>query len=155
MVRLLLIVIPVLVIAIDQISKYFAVTRLADGSFPIWEDILHFTYVKNTGAAFGILRSAPVLLLILPFIILAGILLYIILKKPKGIIQLPLGLIIGGAVGNLIDRIFRGYVVDFIDFRVIDYPVFNVADICIVCGAVLLLFFVWRSDNKEEDERDE
>ena len=129
-------------LAVDLYTKALAVSRLAGNSFPVIDNILNFTYVENTGAAFGMLKIGNVFLIISTVIILAAVIVYLTIKKPKAkAVKIASALIIGGALGNLYDRIFRGFVVDFIDIRFINYPVFNIADCCVVCGAII--FAVW------------
>lgn len=129
-------------LAVDLYTKALAVSRLAGNSFPVIDNILDFTYVENTGAAFGMLKNGNVFLIISTVIILAAVIAYLTIKKPKAkAVKIASALIIGGALGNLYDRIFRGFVVDFIDIRFINYPVFNIADCCVVCGAII--FAVW------------
>ncbi len=129
-------------LAVDLYTKALAVSRLAGNSFPVIDNILNFTYVENTGAAFGMLKNGNVFLIISTVIILAAVIAYLTIKKPKAkAVKIASALIIGGALGNLYDRIFRGFVVDFIDIRFINYPVFNIADCCVVCGAII--FAVW------------
>ena len=129
-------------LAVDLYTKALAVSRLAGNSFPVSDNILNFTYVENTGAAFGMLKIGNVFLIISTVIILAAVIVYLTIKKPKAkAVKIASALIIGGALGNLYDRIFRGFVVDFIDIRFINYPVFNIADCCVVCGAII--FAVW------------
>jgi len=135
--------ISIIIVILDQITKtlirkYFSLHQ----SIPLIKNILHFTYIRNTGAGFGILQQQNIFLIFISLIII-GVILYnfkkIIKEKP---IHIPLALILGGAVGNLIDRIFIGYVIDFVDFRI--WPAFNVADSAITIGAVWLMFYFWK-----------
>ncbi|HTZ11923.1 MAG TPA: signal peptidase II [Candidatus Margulisiibacteriota bacterium] len=123
--------------ALDQLTKYFINNRFSlHESLPIIKGVFHLTLVHNRGAAFGLLQNQ------IPFLILTSIfaiyLIYSNLKAGKHgkIYSLALGLILAGAAGNLIDRIFLGYVIDFLDFRI--WPVFNLADSAITVGAGLL-----------------
>lgn len=130
----------ILAILIDQISKYFVVRYLKPiGTFPIIDNVFNFTYVENKGAAFGILQNKTLLFIIIT-IIVGTILVYSIIKVPSSTFyKFTLSMILGGAIGNLIDRVRLGYVVDFIDFRF--FPaVFNLADSMIVVGAILLCY---------------
>jgi signal peptidase II len=130
------------VVVADQITKRLAEGRLRDQrSFPIVDDILRLTYVENRGAAFGVLQDQTT------FFVLVGILVigviaasYRYLPRSGFLLHLALGLQLGGAIGNLIDRVRQGYVVDFVDFgyRANWWPVFNVADSAIVVGVALL-----------------
>ena len=103
-------------------------------------EVLNFYYCLNDGAAFSKFSGQRVLLIIVTSVVIAGFLYAVIVKRVKQPVQVAASsLIIGGGIGNLIDRIFNsGLVVDFIDFRLINFPVFNVADICAVVGASIL-----------------
>lgn len=130
------------VIIIDQITKflirnYFAVNQILF----ILDHMLYFTYLQNTGAGFGIFKNSIAVLIWISVIVI-GVVLYFYDKIPK----LASALILGGTIGNLIDRIFLGYVVDFIDFRI--WPAFNVADSCLFIGVILLAinFFIKKEE---------
>lgn len=131
-------------IAFDQLVKYWAFTVLQPlTTIPIVENIFHLTYVENRGAAFSLLMNRRWLFVILAVLVVSAA--AIALKK--GVIQTKTGkwslyLITAGAVGNVIDRIARGFVVDLFDFRLIHFPVFNVADIFICIGAVLFFIYI-------------
>lgn len=136
------IIIVFIAIIIDQLSKYFAVKYLKPiGSFPIINNIFHFTYVENRGAAFGILQNRTLFFIVIT-VIVGTILIYSIVKIPGSTFyKFTLSMILGGAIGNLIDRVRLGYVVDFIDFKF--FPaVFNLADSMIVVGAFLLCYIL-------------
>jgi signal peptidase II len=129
-----------LVIALDQVTKYLVRASLALGeSFPE-EGPLRITYVTNTGAAFGILQGQTLFLMVTTFFGLAAILLYYLYPPMEhGILRLALGLQLGGAVGNLADRMRLGKVTDFIDVG--PWPAFNVADSSIVVGVAIIIGF--------------
>lgn len=133
-----------LLIGLDQLVKYWALTVLAQvPTMPLISGVFHLTYVENRGAAFSILQNQRWFFLLITPVILAGI--FYVLKK--GMIQTGLGrfsmyLITAGAIGNLIDRALRGFVVDLFDFCLIDFPVFNVADIYLVCGVALFAYYI-------------
>ncbi|WP_283675288.1 signal peptidase II [Butyricicoccus sp. Marseille-Q5471] len=139
-------------IAFDQLVKYWAFTVLQPlTTIPIVENIFHLTYVENRGAAFSLLMNRRWLFVILAVLVVSAA--AIALKK--GVIQTKTGkwslyLITAGAVGNVIDRIARGFVVDLFDFRLIHFPVFNVADIFICTGAVLFFIYIM-FQHKETD----
>lgn len=132
------------VLALDQLVKYLVITTMVEGqSIPIIPHIFHLTFVKNYGAAFGLMAHQQ------PFFIVTGIVvaaLILFFFRQVGPDQKPLrwslALILSGALGNLIDRVRFGYVVDLFDFRI--WPVFNVADMAIVFGAMLLGWHVLR-----------
>lgn len=125
----------------DILSKYIVTAKMSVGqSVPLWENIFHLTYVRNTGAAFSMLEGQRIFLIALPFLVIVALIIYIIVKKPKNRwLMLSFSMIISGGVGNLIDRIRLGYVIDFLDFRLINFPVFNVADIWVTLGAALFV----------------
>lgn len=135
-----------LIIAFDQITKYFAQKYLQPiDIYPLIEGIFQLNYERNPGAAFSILRNKQSFLIIMTSIVIVILIFYLIkIAKEKDLIllKIPLVLIIGGAIGNLIDRIRLNYVIDFFDFTLINYPVFNIADISIVIGAFLLAYAV-------------
>ncbi len=150
-------IIIITIILVDQHTKYLANTNLAAiRTYPIIQDIFHFTYVRNYGAAFGILQNQKWFFIILTSIIMIGIVYYMIRyarhAKYRRLIMLSLAMVLGGAVGNLIDRIRFGYVVDFFDFTLINYPVFNVADIFIVAGTILLSYYLLFKYEEKKDE---
>ena len=131
----------VLLVLFDIITKQITVANMTVGqSLPIIENIFHLTYVKNTGAAFSILSGERIFLILMPVLIIAAILIYIFVKKPTSkLLMVSFSMIISGGIGNLIDRIKLGYVIDFLDFCLINFPVFNLADIWITVGAILFI----------------
>ena len=137
------------VVLLDQFTKYLALTFLSGhDSLPIFPGIFHLTFVRNTGIAFGFFREHESLLLV--FISLSLIVLIIWgLRMPPGQLfqRWGLALILGGAIGNWIDRLRFGAVIDFFDFRV--WPVFNVADSAITIGVVLYLLVFLKKSNTE------
>ena len=144
-------IIGILCIAIDSLTKLYISNNFITGqSVPVINRVFHITYHINNGAAFSILRGKTVFLAICSIIIICGIFAYIIVKKPKdNLLMLSLTLILSGAVGNLIDRLFRGGVIDFFDFRLINFPVFNVADCFVVIGGILLFVYAMKSTKDE------
>lgn len=140
---MLYILIIIGLIAIDQISKYLAVNYLPNiGSIPIIKNIFHLTYVENRGAAFGMFQNNQIIFIVVA--IAACVFgLYYLYKKDLNILgKSAIILIISGALGNLIDRIRLGFVVDYFDFRVIWDYVFNVADVFVVVGTILLCVYI-------------
>ena len=139
-----------LILSLDQLTKILATKNLVlNQSFAIINGILHLTLVHNRGAAFGILKNQIHLFIFTS--LFAIFLIYFNLKnntyKKYSLFNISLGLILAGALGNLIDRLFLGYVVDFIDFRI--WPVFNIADSAITIGAVLLGWSILRTEDKK------
>lgn len=140
------ILIIVLCIAADQLTKICAAANLKEiSTLPIIENIFHFTYVENRGAAFGMLADHRWVFMILSVVGIAAIFVYLTVTKPKSWwMRLALCFIVGGGVGNMIDRIARGYVIDFIDCRFIDFYVFNVADsfVCVGCAMFIIAVII-------------
>ncbi|WP_019120627.1 signal peptidase II [Brevibacillus massiliensis] len=137
-------VIALIVIALDQATKYAVVKKMALGeSIPLIPGVFHLTSHRNMGAAFGILQNQRWLFVVITLVVVAGIIvtLYRIGRKLP-VTSLGLALVLGGAIGNFIDRVSTGQVVDFLDFTLINFPIFNVADSAITIGVVLLLWDV-------------
>ncbi|MCR3956088.1 MAG: signal peptidase II [Gudongella sp.] len=137
----------ILIIIADQATKYLSVVYLMDKRpVVLIENLLELHFVRNYGAAFGILQNQRVFFITITSLVLIGMSIYMIRNRNKltEIANLAMGFLLGGALGNLIDRIRLGYVVDFIkvDLRIYDFPVFNIADIFIVLGTGLLIFVI-------------
>lgn len=126
-----------LLIFLDQLSKYFAYD--AKPSFSVIGNILRIDYIQNTGTIFGLLENSNIVFIVLAFVLCIVICMYMKYKiEKKSITYKCLKLILAGGIGNLIDRIFRGFVVDFISLKFVG--VFNFADSYIVIGVIILLF---------------
>ena len=137
------ILLAVLLLFIDQYTKYLAELYLKPiGSYPLIQNIFHLTYARNTGAAFRILQNKQLFLIIIASIVVVSLILYVIknLGKNKFILNLSLVFIICGALGNLIDRVRLNFVIDFFDFTLINFAIFNFADIFVVSGTLLLSY---------------
>jgi signal peptidase II len=128
------------VVAIDQATKQLAVSRIARGDEVNVFFGLDFTNARNTGVAFGALEGGGAVVAILIGLSLALLLGYFTLNREKPWLWLPVGLLLGGALGNLADRAREGAVIDFID--PVAWPAFNLADACIVIGVLALLYVV-------------
>ncbi len=144
----------ILLTAADQITKLLTIKLIKpQGNIEILKNFLDFSYVENRGAAFGIMQNSRWIFIAITLIVSAGIIYILFFKKNESrIFKISLILILSGALGNLIDRIFRGYVVDMIEVTFINYPVFNFADCCVVIGAILLciyILFVYKEPEKE------
>ncbi len=146
------------VAGVDQLTKYFTVRDIAlfqDVSF--LPGVLNLTYVKNTGAAFSMLEGARWLFIVI-FVLLTAALIYEYFFKSLPFTKLErwcIAAIYGGGLGNMIDRVWRGYVVDMLEIQFIRFPVFNVADCFITCGCILLMVHLifynkrfWREEKK-------
>ena len=144
----------IFIIAIlDQAAKFFAAGLLQSvKTVPLWENVFHLTYVENSGAGWGIFSDHTWLLTAVTALIIVAAVTYMVVKRPKNRVFLTgFTFLIGGAVGNFIDRVRLGYVIDFFDFTLIDFPVFNVADCFITVGAIIFaVYVIFLSDKKEE-----
>lgn len=132
----------VAIVFLDRVTKiFFAKVLLLGESIPVIHKFLHFTLVHNTGIAFGMFKNHGIVFIIVPIIAIA-LLIYNIFyykyqdEKLSRLYIVAFSLILGGAIGNLIDRIYYGHVIDFIDFRI--WPVFNIADSAITIGALII-----------------
>ena len=142
--------IGILVFVIDQLVKHLVVSTMHLGqSFPVIKGIFHITYVLNPGAAFGMLEHQRWFFIVVALAaVMLGVFFYRKLQQESILMRSGAGLLLGGAVGNLADRIQSGLVVDFLDFRV--WPVFNIADIAICAGAGILIYDIWQRRNEDE-----
>lgn len=141
---ILLIAIILGAVALDQLTKWLAFAYLqGHASFPIWQDVLHLTFAKNEGAAFGMLSDHRWVFMIFSSVAIVGLTFYLFRFRPKSrYVQITLAMIIGGGIGNMIDRFALGYVIDFIDFTLIDFAIFNVADSFVTVGAFMLMGYL-------------
>ena len=137
-------IITIIGLLIDFLSKVFIMSKLPLGSSKtIIKGFFYITHVNNKGAAWGIFQGNTLMLLIISIIFAVVFIYYIEKNELKYYEQISAGLILSGIMGNMIDRLFRGYVVDFLNFYIFgyDYPVFNIADSFIVIGVIVLMIF--------------
>lgn len=122
-------------------------------SFPVLENVFHITFVKNPGAAFGLLAHQTTFFIIVALLV-TGVIVYFnfTLPQEKQLLRTGLALQLGGAVGNSIDRVQTGYVIDFFDFRI--WPVFNIADIAIVVGVSIIIWEILWEDRKNISDKE-
>jgi len=144
----------ILFLVLDQFTKFLAVQKLMNKpAFVIIKNVLELDYLENRGVAFGMFQNQKVVIL-LSTIVLLAVIGFIMYKMPSGskynILHFVFSAIIAGGLGNMIDRLRLDYVIDFISFVLIDFPIFNVADCFIVCGT-FVLFFIIIFVMKEED----
>ena len=150
--------VAVLTLVVDRISKWVVMDSLKLGES--WNPVaalerwVSLTYVTNTGAAFGLFPDHGVIFMVIAVVVIAAIIFYYrYLPGDQWLVQISLGLQLGGHLGNLLDRLRYGHVIDFIDFKV--WPVFNVADSSVFVGTVILVFYLLRhGEDWELETRD-
>src|SRR3989338_1300869 len=133
-----------ILVLLDQLAKFLVRQNFQlSQSIPVIKNILHLTYITNTGSAFGLFKGFNLF-----FILFSTIVIFVVLhnlkkiKENEKLLQFAIGLLFGGTIGNLIDRIAYGAVIDFIDFRI--WPVFNVADSAVTISVILLVVLLWK-----------
>ena len=145
------IIISIILLCIDQISKLLVVNLLTKtDSITIIKNFFYLTYINNDGAAFSILVGKRIFLILIAVLVIVMLISYIKKNNIQNKLELvSISLIIGGSLGNLMDRVVRGYVIDFLDFKLFNYnfPIFNLADTFIVIGVILLLLKEIRKEN--------
>ncbi len=149
-----IIVLTIILILLDQITKLLVTLNInLNTGINLIPSFFSLVYVQNTGAAWGMFSSGTIILALLSIIFLAFFVKYIIDRKDMDNFEVVINsMLIGGIVGNLIDRLVRGYVVDFFSFKIFSYnfPIFNVADCFIVISIILLLFKIYFLDKKKK-----
>lgn len=144
-------IIVAILIALDQIVKYWALNYLKEvESIPVINNIFNLTYVENRGAAFGMLQNNQTIFIIVAAVASCFGLYYLHSKKVNNLGKIGILLVISGAIGNLIDRVRLGFVVDYLDFHIIWSYVFNLADCFVVVGTILLCLYIITSDEKKD-----
>ncbi len=151
---MLVLILTTLVVVLDQVTKYFAKSLMGKNNIVVIDKFLELTYLENRGAAFGILQGKSLLFVLITLSVI-GYIIYFLYKHPnfQNLTKVCLSFILAGAIGNLIDRILNGYVVDFIFIRfwgIYDFPVFNVADIAVTTGVIILIFITMFTDEFDE-----
>lgn len=165
---MIVVIIAVVVLILDQLSKLWVVNTLkAVKDIPVIDGVLHWHYAENTGASFSMMNNVswfPTVVAIFAGIVVAAAIVYVFTRKYKmhWMEILSVGLVIGGAIGNLIDRVRFGYVIDFIYVKLINFAIFNIADSALVAGAILLSIYVLfvhekhiKKTEESEDEKPE
>lgn len=145
-------ILSLLIIAIDALSKYIVSSNMnLYQSIPLIKGVFSITFVKNTGASFGVFQGGRWFFIAITLLMMGFIVGYTIKKKEKNkLYLLSASFIVGGGIGNLIDRIITGEVVDFFDFCLINFAIFNVADCFIVVGVILMLIYCLLEEIKEK-----
>ena len=154
MLQIIILAATALLVGIDQLTKWLAVEYLQEGEpFPIIDGVFELLLHKNPGAAFGLFEGQRWLFMgitVVVIVVLAAILMSGKYRQYR-LVNLSGTLIIAGGIGNMIDRIFRGYVVDMFDLEFMDYPIFNLADIFVVVGVILgAVYYLWFYDKYDK-----
>jgi len=136
-----------IVVGLDQLTKHTIAASIAPGETRKFLPLINLVHVRNTGVAFGVFSGGGALVLALTLVALMILVVYLALRPGRPWLWLPTGMLVGGAVGNLIDRVASGSVIDFI--KLPDWPAFNVADMSITFGVLVLL---WVLEGKQRDE---
>ncbi|MBM7586762.1 signal peptidase II [Bacillus pakistanensis] len=149
--------IALFIIALDQLTKWLIVKNMEEGeSITVIENLFYITSHRNQGAAWGILQGKMWFFYIITIIVIIGIV-YYLQKHAKGIplFSVSLAFMLGGAIGNFIDRLFRKEVVDFLNTYIFsyDFPIFNIADAALSIGVVLLIIYMIQEERKEKKEK--
>ena len=147
----------VIIVAIDQITKYFAKACLyGKGAKPFIKGVVEFVYAQNTGVAFSMFDGGRWFFVALTAVVLLFCILYMYKGKGQNNLWLfwSLGVIVSGAIGNLIDRIYLGYVIDFINPTFVNFAVFNVADCFVTVGVALLVIYYLRSELAQKKQKE-
>lgn len=134
------------IIVLDQTAKYLASVYLKptpSQTAPLIKGVFHLTYAENRGAAFSILQNKRTLFIVVTVMFIIFAVYYLLRHRNENVlVKISLSMILSGAIGNLIDRVRFGYVVDFMDFRLINFPIFNIADCGVVIGSILLGYYL-------------
>ena len=144
---------------VDQVIKFIVVKNISIGQIISLvkigdKQVLNLTHIRNTGAAWSIMQGKTWFLIGLPIIVLVGGVVYMVIKRKtlRKFEVVFISMIIAGGIGNLIDRIRLKEVVDYISFKIIDFPVFNFADICVVIGEILLVVYIFFFEEKKQKD---
>jgi signal peptidase II len=141
-------VVLLVVVGLDQLTKHTVAASVAPGETKKFLPLVHLVHVRNTGVAFGVLSGGGALVLAFTLLALTVLVVYLALRPERPWLWLPTGMLVGGAIGNLIDRVSMGSVIDFI--KLPHWPAFNVADMSITFGVLALL---WVLEGRRKDDR--
>ena len=154
--KIKIVISSIFLIIIDIIIKLIVSNKLIfNQSIKVINNFFYITYVKNTGVAWSMLSGKINLIVVLTLIIILLLIVYLFKKENYNKYEIiGYSLLLSGAIGNLIDRIIYGYVIDYLDFRILgsNYPIFNMADMCIVIGLVLIIIFGGKYGNSSRNE---
>lgn len=142
-------------VLLDRVTKQLVLKYIAQGEIvPCVPGVFHLTYLENKGAAFGMLANNRWIFMVFSVVAMAAMVWYVIKENPRSAwVKTSLALLLGGGIGNMIDRVFRGSVTDFIDFEFVRFYVFNVADACVTVGCAILVVYVIVQSVKERKKR--
>lgn len=150
-------IITIIILIVDICSKMIVTKYIGFGeSIKVIDKFIYLTHVRNTGVAWSMFDNNKYFVLIVSVIIIVGFMEYIYRNKPKNKSEkIAYGFILGGALGNFINRLVNGYVTDFIDIKLFnyDYPIFNLADTFIVVGVIIFIIYTWRCNNGNKSTR--
>jgi signal peptidase II len=145
------------VIGLDQLTKWLVVKKMAEGeSVEIIENLFYLTSHRNQGAAWGILQGQMWFFYIITIVVIVGIVYYMqVHAKGQSLFSISLAFMLGGAIGNFIDRVFRKEVVDFLNTYIFsyDFPIFNIADAALTIGVALLIIYMYLDERKAKKEK--
>ena len=147
--------VAIIVLLADQTMKnIISQNMLLNEKITILNNILSVTKIYNTGAAFGIFENKTLFLAIFSVFVIISISVYLVrtYKSLNFVNTIAWGLVLGGTIGNFVDRLSLGYVLDFIRFDFVNFPIFNIADLCINCGAILLIIYLLTTPNSNEPQ---
>ena len=133
-----------ILVLLDQLAKFLVRQNFQlSQSIPVIKNILHFTYITNTGSAFGLFKGFNLIFILFSAIVIILIFYFVReIRENEKALQFFAGLLLGGTIGNMADRLFYGHVTDFIDFRI--WPVFNVADSAVTISVIFLIILLWK-----------
>ena len=150
-----IIILSIILTITDQLSKFIVIKALnVNHSVEVIKNFFYLTYTHNKGAAFSILTGKRIFLVLIAIFIIAAILYYLKKNTPNNSLsKIAFSFVIGGSLGNLIDRILRGYVIDFIDVKIFgyDFPIFNLADTFITIGIFILILFSLKKESNNDN----
>lgn len=141
-----------IILVIDQVTKYVVASNYALTNIQVIKNFFYITYAENTGMAWSLLSGQQALFCLIASIAIGAMIWYLIYKKPDMLTQISIALLIAGAAGNLIDRLFYGYVRDFLNFYIFgyDFPIFNVADMALCIGVFVLLLASYLEEKRND-----
>lgn len=145
---MIIVILTIIFLILDVVSKLIVSNLMnVHDSITVIKNFFYITYVRNTGAAWSMFAGKTWMLVVVSLVIIMFIVLYVLKNRPKSRWEMVgYAMILGGAIGNFIDRVIYGYVIDFFDFYIFgySYPIFNLADTFIVIGVLLLVVYTWR-----------